>query len=150
MITLDFTFSPEWESQQRQDLARADNIDVHYRIILGNIFVKINGINFSASWGWVPLLDFVYCINNIIISLKEGAVESEFEFTESDAKLRFIREGGIVKISANYADGVASVPLVDLADEVASLSKRMKLAVEERYPSLVQNAYYREIFQNST
>lgn len=58
-ITLDYRLSPFWNKEtDRADLSSADASDLHYKLFLGDMVFRIGESDFSAPWGWVPVLVF--------------------------------------------------------------------------------------------
>ena len=54
---------PDW-------FATATVTDLRYRIALGDIILKEGEVDLSAPWGWVPLIDFVVGVRDLVHSLK--------------------------------------------------------------------------------
>jgi hypothetical protein len=105
MITLDYRLSPAWNKVTAgADLSSVDASDLHYRLFLGDVEFRIDAADFSAPWGWVPVLDFAAAIRSILRSLPDTERDT-FEFAESDATLRFVYRDGSVSVTSNYAQG---------------------------------------------
>jgi len=62
---------PDW-------LATATVTDLRYRIALGDIILKEGEVDLSAPWGWIPLIDFVVGVRDLVHSLKTDGNEAEF------------------------------------------------------------------------
>ena len=104
-ISLDYRLSPTWNRETaKADLSSVDASDLHYRLFLGDIEFLIDGADFSARWGWVPVLGFAAALRSIVRSLPETQ-EELFEFSESDATLRFVHRDNTVWISSSYSQG---------------------------------------------
>jgi hypothetical protein len=141
MITLDYLLDTRWASRNASvDLAGADEMTLRYDVLLGDVIFIVNEADFSAKWGWVPIVDFAACLRYIVHELDERrSAEQIFEYTESDATICFKREGSEVIISANYATGEARVPLNELKTSVDSFVERVNRELCERYPALTRN-----------
>ena len=54
MIELDFAISDEWNvNLSPQDLRNACEMDLRYRVACGDLVLFVNGVDFSACWGWL-------------------------------------------------------------------------------------------------
>jgi hypothetical protein len=125
MLTLDYQLDPIAASKQAGvDLAVAPPETLRYSLFLGNICMRGNGADFSAGWGWVPVLDFALSLKAIAETLGHALAE-RFEFTESDAALDFRRDGVDVEITSTYAPGILRVPLSELREQARSFSRRV-------------------------
>src|SRR4051812_46182723 len=93
-INLSFDFSTSWiKSSTAADLSLIDEMTLRYKTFLGDQKFIAKGTDFSARWGWVPILDFAACLMEITERLKQGESELVFEFTESDSQIHFNRQG---------------------------------------------------------
>lgn len=115
MIDLSYSLSSSWNERAADiDCGSADETAIRYRAFFGDQIFIVNGVDFSAKWGWVPLMDFAACLSTIIKGLEEGQSELVFEFTESDAQLQFNRQHDRVLITSSYSNGKATVGLDEL------------------------------------
>jgi len=102
MINIDYALSST--QLKIRDLAEMDIASLRYRALIGDIVLNVNGQDFSARWGWVPILDFDLSLLQIQKELKESPdAMCLFEFTESEATLSFARDGDQVVIGASYS-----------------------------------------------
>src|ERR1700677_680678 len=76
----------DWSSVTEEDL--------RYRVALGNLIFHVGNKDFSAAWDWIPLVDLAASFAEIVRKLEGGSASQTFEFTESDAWIRF---GGKVR-----------------------------------------------------
>lgn len=146
MIDFDYELSPGWKSSwETLNLREASEDDLLHRVLLGDIVVKVGSHDFSAKWGWVPIVDFAAALRCIVDELaKQDGVETKFDFTESDAVLRFKREGDEVFISASYAPGQARVSLNELLTMAKSFAERVARELSRQFPPLLENkSFYR-------
>jgi hypothetical protein len=148
MIELDYTLSPSWKrSWEALNLAEASETDLLYRALLGDIIFRVDSNDFSAKWGWIPVVGFAASLSHIIGELVErDGVETTFDFTESDAVLRFKRAGEGILISASYAPGEAYVPLTEFTTAVNSFSRRVANELSQQFPSLCENKSLQQLF----
>jgi|SRR6516162_76274 len=131
---------PDW-------FATATVTDLRYRIALGDIILKEGEVDLSAPWGWIPLIDFVVGVRDLVHSLKTDGNEAEFEFTESEALLRFRRKGSKLAITASYANGEAVVPIPTLIEHLKRFEDDLRAELLTRYPELRRNPHFRKLMR---
>jgi len=147
MIELDYTLSPSWKrSWEALNLAEASETDLLYRALLGDIIFKVDSNDFSAKWGWIPVIHFAASLRRIVGELeKRDGAETAFEFTESDAALHFKRAGNEVLISASYSPGEARVSLSKLTADVEFFCHRVGSQLSQQFPVLHNNKSFQEL-----
>lgn len=102
IIILDYRLVRAWrEDWPSPDLSTASPMDLRYDPFVGDIVLRIGDADFSAPWGWVPLIDFAAALDLIVRKLPRTQEEG-FDFTESGATLRFVLDGDLVTVTANY------------------------------------------------
>ena len=127
--------------------ATATVTDLRYRTALGDIILKEGEVDLSAPWGWIPLIDFVVGVRDLVHSLKTDGNEAEFEFTESEALIRFRRKGGKLAITASYANGEAVVPIPTLIEHLKRFEDDLRAELLSRYPELRGNPHFRKLMR---
>ncbi len=128
------------------DLTLADKAALRYDLLLGDIVFEVDGCDFSALWGWIPIIDFAASLRRISSEMTTSKrADAVFEFTESDATLQFQRTNNRVIISASYVPCRAEVPIAEFALAVAAFSRRLVDSIEQKYPSLLQNKELRSL-----
>ena len=138
-IEIDFRLTPSWNSRTRQvDLASAGEEVLRYEAFLGDVILRIDGIDFSAQWGWVPVLDFAMGMENVLADLLDKG-RSVFEFTESANELRFAKEGDVIHVSGTYVNGQASMRLEEFQSAVSRFSERVRDRLCREWPELRTN-----------
>jgi hypothetical protein len=146
MIEIDYRLSPSWNRElSTKNLAETDEMSLRYDTFLGDIIFIVNGADFSARWGWVPIVDFAACLLYAIKDLSTGNERTSFDFTESDDELIFELEAGIVIITSTYNSGRASVLLSDLGEAVVEFSRKLASDLQELYPETSQNSTIRKL-----
>jgi hypothetical protein len=144
MIDLDFTISPS-RKQEAAEWCMASEGDLRYDAVLGSVIFRIDSVDLSARWGWIPLLDFALCLQQVALHLGSDESEAKFEFTESSDVIRFARTGSVIHVSCTYAVGVADVPLDAFRTAVVSFAHRLVCASEQAFPSLRRSAAYVDV-----
>jgi hypothetical protein len=134
---LDYKLSENWEADAA--LLDEDETTLRYRAAPGDILLRGPEADFSTEWGWVPLVDFVLALRDIVAKLSRGERETNFEFTESEATLQFLRKGEEVHLTASYAPGEIVTPLSHFHDSVHRVAGRLKKELFAKYPELAKH-----------
>lgn len=150
VILIDCQLSPEWNTKNtRVDLSTANEMALRYELLLGNIIFTVNDNDFSARWGWVPLVDFAASLKSIASHLQHQGSEEDFEFTESEARLHFKRQKEDVVISANYIPARATVDFQDFQAAARSFLQKLREELGKEYPQLCKNEVFQELLSES-
>jgi hypothetical protein len=144
-INLTYITDMNWERHLRlESLDKVDDMTLRYDVLPGDVIFIVGGVDFSARWGWVPVLDFVACLNIVIKRLSEGEPNLALDFTESGADIMFKRTHDSILISSNYTPGQAIVQFEDLARAAAELSRKVSEDIRSNYPELSKNPHLRK------
>ena len=119
--------------------------DLLYRVALGNLIFHVGDKDFSANWGWIPLVDLAASFVEIVRKLEGGSPSETFEFTESDAWVRFERMGAKVLVSSSYGDGVAEIALHSASAAVKSFRERLRSDLDRLHPQAAHNPAVRKL-----
>jgi hypothetical protein len=139
---LDYTLSGSWDKDP-SFLTSANESDLRYYAFPGDIILRKEQTDLSTDWGWVQLVDFALGLRGILETIEsEGGTEAEFEFTESDATLRFNRHGYDVIVSGSYAPGKILVPLSEFKKQIAEFTRRLDAELVRKQPDLRENIVY--------
>lgn len=84
------------------------------------------------------MLDFALGLRAITGGLV-GEAEEFFEFTESDAAIKFRRQGDMVEIEAGYASAAAEVRHVEFSLQAERFVARVVADLAGRYIDLASN-----------
>ena len=138
--------SADWNAKAATcDLATADESALRYDILLGDLMFQVNGVDLSARWGWIPLLDLAYCLKDMSDQILTGEPGSAFEFTESDAWLRLARRGAAIEISASYVPEKATANSRDLCGLLTSSAQDFFTRVAAQNPGLASNPSFQRM-----
>jgi hypothetical protein len=149
MITLDYKLSSPPGDRTDRELVSASESELRYSLFLGDVVFRVGDADFSANWGWVPVLDFALGLEHAARELLQGKEEAEFEFTESDSAIRFQRDDGDVFISASYAPHRTVANLEDLVKAVRAFRKRVVDDLSLIHPQLRMNSTMRNLVEGS-
>lgn len=121
------------------NLREADESDLRGRHCTGNIEFLIGSADFSADWGWIPLIDFVVSLALTAKELDAGAAESVFEFTESNNQIRFRRERDSILVTTTYASGIGKASLAEFKEAIRHCATNLRDELISTYPTLKEN-----------
>jgi len=127
MLELDYNVDLASIQKAREvDLAAATIYELRYSLFVGDVRITDSqaGVDLSALWGWVPVIDFALGLKYVADVLETEKV-GQFDFTESEAALNFCRVGDSVEISATYAPGLINVPVETFRYDVETFALRM-------------------------
>jgi hypothetical protein len=139
---LDYTLSGSWDKDP-SFLTLANESDLRYYAFPGDIILRKEQTDLSTDWGWVQLVDFALGLREIVEAIEsESSTEAKFEFTESDATLRFDRLGHDVIVSGSYAPGKILVPLTEFKKQIGEFASRLDAELVSKQPDLRENVVY--------
>jgi|SRR5215469_2660098 len=132
---LDYRLSEDRET----DWSSVTEEDLRYRVALGNLVFRVGDKDFSADWGWIPLVDLAASFTEIVRKLEAGSASETFEFTESDAWVRFEKKGEKVLVSTSYGEGVGEIALHSASEAVKSFRERLRSELVRKHPQAAHN-----------
>lgn len=148
-FTIDYKISEKWNNWSLDWSKETDEMELRYSKVLGNIYIATDSINFNAEWEWIPLLDFISCVRYISRSLENESVTIKyFEFTESDAYLKFQKKNKDIAIEASYASGIILVEADKFNIEVINFSKKLFNEIIKLKPNLERNIYFEKLMDS--
>jgi hypothetical protein len=138
---LDYRLTEDRET----DWSSVTEEDLRYRVALGNLIFRVGDKDFSADWEWIPLIDLAAGFHEIVRKLEEGSASETFEFTESDAWVRFEKKDGKVLVSTSYGEGKGEVALHSVSEAVKSFRQRLQSELVRQHPQAAHNAAVRRL-----
>ena len=138
-IDLNYRLSPRWNKATRDRCDDASAAELLYEMFLGDLVLRIGDSDFSAPWGWVPILDIVRQFMAAVRSLSPAG-RVDIDFTESDAVLTLASEDGFVTVSSTYSPGQSRVSIGDFDVAVQHFAANAIRDFEARCPGLRSNA----------
>jgi hypothetical protein len=138
---LDYRLSEDWD-ENSSDLATADETELRYYAAAGDIIIRNDQADLSARWGWIPLIDFALALRKIAATLTIEEGRETFEFTESDATLRFDRHGHGMTITGSYAAGEITVSFTVFVNQAKDFAQRLDAELVGKRPELKLNPVY--------
>jgi len=149
MIVLNFRLSTDaWNDTPHSTLTTADETDLRYNVLLGDIVFLAGTCDFGTNWGWVPIVDFVASMCVIADDLKIGrGTKHLFEFTESDANISLQAQGDFLKIQATYSPCTANVTIEEYIAAVDQLAAHSFRRLSDECPNLIHNHHFRKLLR---
>jgi hypothetical protein len=138
---LDYRLNEDRET----DWSSVTEEDLRYRVALGNLVFHVGDKDFSADWGWIPLVDLAASFAEIVRKLEDGSPSETFEFTESDAWVRFDKTGEKVLVSTSYGEGVGEIALHSASAAVQSFRDRLRSELDRKHPQAAHNPAVRKL-----
>lgn len=122
------------------NVANEDETALRYNFFLGSLIFKKDNNIISMDWDWIPLLDFAICLliicNNL---LKKNQTEEDFDFTESDSKIVFQKNGDNIKIVTSFSDEILEMSFEEFQKTVRGFYKDVIFEVIERNQEIKGN-----------
>ncbi|MCE6991160.1 hypothetical protein [Dyadobacter sp. CY323] len=107
------------QSEQFNDVRNITEDEIHYDFLLGSLSLLASDAEIDMEWDWIPLLDFAYCMKEIVFALKKYDVAFEiFEFTENSEILKFSLHNDQLKVSASFSSIFIDTSLTDFESAV--------------------------------
>ncbi|PZD77378.1 hypothetical protein [Mesonia sp. K7] len=117
MFKINYTIS---NSEREKKSLEVNDTTLRYYSFQGSVLLKYNNSKINLDWGWIPLLDFAYTLLLICEDLlSEEFSREEFEFTESDGVLYFIRKENSVEISTSFSNEILIMSIVSFQKGVS-------------------------------
>ncbi len=128
-------FKIEYKIIQEQftGIERISEKEIQYNFLLGNITLFSSDTKIEIEWEWVPLLDFAYCLKEIVSNLKINAVAKEyFEFTENAETLEFSRQAEQLNIIASFSSTIIETTLAAFEKAVSNFHSAISKYIQEK------------------
>jgi hypothetical protein len=144
MIDINYQLnSTELKEIRDEGLALATHASLDYYLFVGDIYFRIDGSNFDALWGWIPVIDFAFQLCDIAFNIRDGETR-KLEFTESEAAILFLRQADNIEIASNFNSSKARVSLIELQEKSKEFAEKLFNDLASRWPALVRNPFFNE------
>jgi hypothetical protein len=118
----------------------ADETAIRYNLFLGSLILKKEDKSIVIDWDWVPLIDFAICLRTICNSLlKKMHSEEEFEFTESDSRIMFQKDGDKITIATSFSDEIIEISFEEFQKAVSKFYKEVIFEAVEKNKEIKNN-----------
>jgi len=139
MFEIKYRFSGSASS----DITKSDETDLRYNLFLGSLILKTQNNSIIIDWDWIPLIDFAICLFTICNNLNTKMQgEEEFEFTESDSKIIFQKNGDRIKIVTSFSDEILEMSFEEFQEGVRTFYKSLLFEVVEKNQEIKDNASF--------
>lgn len=131
-----------------KDVREADDLDLHYDMFLGFVFIKSDVSEIKLDWG-IPLLSLAYTIiSSFICIVKDSeAPKFSFEFPGNDFSIYFERLGNSITISTSYSDEKLDTDIdlfrIEIRKFFVDVTDRIKL----EFPEIMENEHFVELLK---
>jgi hypothetical protein len=133
-VTFDLKLN-EHQVLNTADSKLASESDLRYLMFNGSVTFLIEDCDFGAPWGPIPALDFAAGMMWIIEELRESP-NATFDFTESEKCINFLKSGQDLRVSANYANCVATCSFENFAETTRLFARRVVNEIIEHDPAI--------------
>ncbi len=148
MITLGANFILD-NSEMNGAWSSASESTLRYECFIGDLCFIVGESDFSTDWEWTPIWDAALDIRHALELLWGGTAEvAGFEFTESEASIRFSRNADEITVAANYVEGIATCDFAELRRAAQLFVGNVSSRITAHYPELSQNPEFLGAFQN--
>jgi hypothetical protein len=129
--------------EQFAGLEKISDEEIRYNFLLGNLILISPDAIIEMKWEWIPLLDFAYCLKNIVNNLKtDNTFKEYFEFTENAETLEFSMQKERLKIVASFSSVIIETTLADFEDAVYdfhfNISEHIRKNISNELPKVLQ------------
>ena len=120
-----------------------DQMSLRYDMFLGGIVLTDRDNQIPFNWDWIPVLDFAFCLITILNKFLYGDSENEeFEFTESERKLYFVKEGNNINIRTSFSEDHLKVPFEDFRFALYKFFEDVILNIYDKNPHLKNDSVF--------
>lgn len=152
-MEISFTPSGEYEAHGRerthQDgaaLSALSGTDLRWYYFLGRLSITHSGIDIGPPWGWVPLFDAMYCVQQVMVFAQGGDSLGRIDFTENDESIGFeLDQHGALRVTPSYLDTELWCPAAEFVASGADFIRRELRRVTTEYPDLAGNEHVQEL-----
>ena len=127
-----------------------DDIELRYELFLGSLWIENDDKSIAMDWGWIPLLDFAFCMHYISNRLNEEAKGEEiFEFTESDATITILRDEDQCELLTSLSGVRLKMSFAEFREAVRLFCQKVVDDILSNNESLKDNAVFKEEMESA-
>ncbi|TSJ39352.1 hypothetical protein FO440_16525 [Mucilaginibacter corticis] len=102
-------------------------VDLRYDFLLGSIYFVTDDKVIDMGWEWIPLLDFSFCLTQIVVGIRnEESITETFEFTESAETITFLKDKSNVSIIPSFSTNTIIVKFDEFEQEVKNFQNSIR------------------------
>jgi hypothetical protein len=121
-IKFGYTLSDLYPPARASDPSSVSELDLRYDYFCGDIEMRVGAVDFSARWGWVPILDFLASLTFALAAVRQNE-RAIIDFTENEDEILLVNDGDGLHISASHVTANAVCDFNDF-EEAANLFAR--------------------------
>ncbi|MFJ3307144.1 hypothetical protein ACIPSA_29320 [Streptomyces sp. NPDC086549] len=151
---MQITFTPSEDygphGRERVDgksLAAVSKADLRWYYFLGTVEISHSGVEVGPPWGWVPLFDVMYNMQQVMIFARGGDARGRIDFTENDEVIEFSLEGDLLRVTPTYFDAELVVTVDDFILAGSNFIRSELSRITSEYRTLAENTHVRKLAQ---
>ncbi|MEU2154586.1 hypothetical protein ABZ532_06120 [Streptomyces sp. NPDC019396] len=130
------------ERRQGADLAAVSRADLRWHYFLGRLSISHSGTEIGPPWGWVPLFDAMYCVQQVVVFAQGGEALGRIDFTENDESIGFeLERNGSLRVVPTYRESELRCSVAEFVAAGAEFIRRELGRVMAEYPALAGNEH---------
>lgn len=149
-MKISFSPSPDYadhgrERTQEGTLAAVSRADLRWYYFLGRLSISRSGVEIGPPWGWVPLFDAMYCVQQVMIFAQGGSALGKIDFTENGEFISFELDQDGLHMVPTYQESELHCPVDEFVAAGADFIREALQRVVAEYPSLARNQHARAL-----
>ncbi|WP_432173957.1 hypothetical protein [Streptomyces sp. Tue6028] len=145
-MKISFSPSPDYADHGRErtqvgDLAAVSRADLRWYYFLGRLSISRSGVEVGPPWGWVPLFDAMYCVQQVMIFTQGGNALGKIDFTENDEFISFELDRDGLRMVPTYLESELHCSIDEFLMAGTNFIREELERVVTEYPSLARNQH---------
>ena len=128
-----------YRKEDHIDLEHASVTDIQQGAFMGNAILRMPGADFSTVDGWRGLIEWCLRLDSLVRELESGAPTTTMSEPDSDAYLKFRRQGPRLEVTSTRVGGTGVVVVEEFLDEVNRFLGRTIAWIETEHPTALLN-----------
>ncbi|MGW7534069.1 hypothetical protein [Amycolatopsis sp. NPDC054798] len=133
------------ECTQVGDLAEISKADLTWYYFLGRLSIRCAGVDIGPPWGWVPLFDAMYSVQQVMVFARGGNALGKIDFTENPEFISFELERNFLRMTPTYLEITSRCSVDEFVDAGTGFISRELQRVVREYPTLAGNREVRAL-----
>ncbi|WP_409463220.1 hypothetical protein [Amycolatopsis sp. GA6-003] len=127
------------ECTQSGDLADVSKADLIWYYFLGRLSISHGGVEIGPPWGWVPLFDAMYAVQEVMVFARGGNALGKIDFTENPEFISFELDRDFLRMTPTYLEATLRCSVDEFVDAGTLFIAGELQRVMREYPSLTRN-----------
>ncbi|MCL2584993.1 MAG: hypothetical protein FWE35_21335 [Streptosporangiales bacterium] len=141
----DDVYTPRGKEKGSGDLAQVSRGDLRWYYFLGRFYVGKDDCEVGPPWGWTPLFDILYDLNEVSSSIANGGAYDFVDFTENQEKINFSVREKIISIDPTYREESIECSVDEFIEECNKFIKNELARIVREYPEVYNNTAIKEL-----